>query len=81
MTQQGKAQSWQGVTVRMFAAPDGIPCHGEEMHLTQEHTEGLFVEGMPQTGRSWVELAVLSERAARTGKGWNDPGIMPWLCP
>lgn len=31
----------------MFEAPDELPCRGEETHLTQKHTEGLFVEGKP----------------------------------
>lgn len=28
-----------------------------------------------------VEPAVISEAEVMTGKGWNNPGIVPRLCP
>ena len=46
--------------------PDDLPCHGEEMRLTQKYTEGLFLEilclSIPQNlSATRVELASLRQ--------------------
>lgn len=66
--------------------PGELPCHGEEMHLTQKYTEGLFLEVSclnipPRLGAARVELALWLK-----GKYWKKMeitilvGILPWLC-
>lgn len=65
--------------------PGELPCHGEEMHLTQKYTEGLFLEvlclNIPQRlGATRVELALPADGEALEETGDNNLGIWPGLC-
>ena len=63
--------------------PDDLPCHGEEMRLTQKYTEGLFLEILSQhTTESECNQGGAGLTKADVKEKEEDAlGMMFLLCP